>query len=115
MSASSSILPSMSVKDRIGDERDAEEPASDANTMVEKNENEVGNGPGHILEPENGLAEDEYPKGMQFFFILLALILSIFMVALDLVCLAPPSDIIMLIQSADYRRNSYPKNHRRLS
>ena len=65
-----------------------EEPASDANTMVEKDVNVVENQPGHIIEAEDEIAPDEYPTGAQFVFILIALILSIFMVALDLVRLA---------------------------
>jgi hypothetical protein len=72
--------------------KEFEEPASDANTMVEKRENETENESLQTLEaerqlPEDQLSPDDYPKGLQFFFILLALILSIFMVALDLVYL----------------------------
>jgi hypothetical protein len=70
--------------------KEDEEPASDANTMVEKRENDTENESIQTLEaeeqlPEDQLSSDDYPKGFQFFFILLALILSIFMVALDLV------------------------------
>lgn len=86
MSPSSPVLPKSSVEDRIGDERILDEPASDANTMVEKNEYEAENAPVHGFEAEEELSPDNYPKGLQFFFILLALIFSIFMVALDLVC-----------------------------
>ena len=72
--------------------KEVEEPASDANTMVEKRENDTENESIQTLEaeeqlPEDQLSLDDYPKGFQFFFILLALILSIFMVALDLVYL----------------------------
>ena len=72
--------------------KEVEEPASDANTMVEKRENDTENESIQTLEaevqlPEDQLSPDDYPKGLQFFFILLALILSIFMVALDLVYL----------------------------
>jgi MFS transporter, DHA2 family, glioxin efflux transporter len=72
--------------------KEVEEPASDANTMVEKRENDTENESIQTLEaevqlPEDQLSPDDYPKGFQFFFILLALILSIFMVALDLVYL----------------------------
>jgi hypothetical protein len=92
MSAPSPVLPTADVEDRIEDEKKMEEPASDANTMVEKTDatdTEAENEPELITEPEEELTTDEYPKGLQFAFILLALILSIFMVALDLVCLAP--------------------------
>jgi len=44
-----------------------------------------------MIAEEDQIGREEYPKGIQFIFILLALILSIFMVALDLVCLAPLS------------------------
>jgi hypothetical protein len=72
--------------------KEVAEPASDANTMVEKRENDTENESLQTLEaeeqlPEDQLSPDDYPKGLQFFFILLALILSIFMVALDLVYL----------------------------
>jgi hypothetical protein len=92
----------MIVEDRIDDEKRAEGLASDANTMVEKTDEaektdndaektdvEAENDPGDALVPEDALSPDDYPKGLQFVFILLALVLSIFMVALDLVCLSP--------------------------
>lgn len=70
--------------------KEVEEPVSDANTMVEKRETDTENESIHTLQleeqmPEDQLSPDDYPKGLQFFFILLSLILSIFMVALDLV------------------------------
>lgn len=82
--------------DEIDDEKRMEEPGSDANTMVDKNdtdgektdgENDADIVPEQPLEEQ--LAPDDYPKGFQFAFILISLILSIFMVALDLV--RPPS------------------------
>jgi hypothetical protein len=90
MSASSPVLRSTNVEDRVEDEKIVEEPASDANTMVGKDENETENGtetePKHeAIAEEDQLSADEYPKGFQFFFILISLVLSIFMVALDLV------------------------------
>lgn len=88
MSAASPVLPSANVEGHIRDEEKATEAGSEANTMVEKNENDAEE-PGQALESEEELSPEEYPKGFQFVFILLALILSIFMVALDLVCLAP--------------------------
>jgi hypothetical protein len=85
MSAPSSVLPTRDMEDRVKDE----EPISDANTLAEKHDNETETETGHEtaqeIEPEEELAPDEYPKGFQFFFILLSLILSIFMIALDLV------------------------------
>ncbi|PMD31482.1 MFS general substrate transporter [Hyaloscypha variabilis F] len=63
--------------------------------MVEKNDatdTEFENEPEPVVAPEiaeeDQLNEDEYPKGFQFAFILIALILSIFMVALDLTIVA---------------------------
>jgi hypothetical protein len=112
--ASPPVLPIMTIEDRIEDDEKAQELASDANTMVDKTDNEAENIPAQPLEPEDTLAPEDYPKGLQFLFILLALILSIFMVALDLVCLTPSSlltDIYMLILRADHRRNSHPKDH----
>jgi hypothetical protein len=102
MNSSSPVLPMASVEDRIRDEMKVEEPVSDANTMVEKNENEAENEAEHGILPADALAADDYPKGLQFLFILLALILSIFMVALDLVYLAPvfrqkPADPVQTI------------------
>lgn len=90
----------------IDDEKRAEGLASDANTMVEKfdndaektdndaektdveAENDLVPAAAPALEPADTLSPDEYPKGLQFVFILLALILSIFMVALDLTIVA---------------------------
>jgi MFS transporter, DHA2 family, glioxin efflux transporter len=88
MGASSNDLPRIDSEDRIEDEKKAEE--SDANTMVERNDHEeVEDEPERVTEPqvaeEDQLGEDEYPKGLQFVFILISLVLSIFMVALDLV------------------------------
>ncbi len=57
--------------------------------MEEKNGNGAENGTGGVIAEEDQIGLEEYPKGLQFVFILLALILSIFMVALDLVSLAP--------------------------
>jgi hypothetical protein len=101
----------------LRDEEKVEVPASDANTMVEKNEAETENEPEHPAEiaEEDQLEANEYPQGLQFFFILLALILSIFMVALDLVCLAPLFDRHMLILRVDHRRNGHPKDHGSIS
>jgi hypothetical protein len=96
----------------IDDEKRHQEGlASDANTIVEKSEGDIeksdiegektdleaertdvegdstsGNNAAPDVLPEDTLAPDDYPHGFQFFFILLALILSIFMVALDMVC-----------------------------
>ena len=78
----------MNIENQIDDEKNADALASDDNTMVDKSENEAEKDSGHTIVPENTLSPDEYPNGLQFVFILLALILSIFMVALDLVCLA---------------------------
>ena len=128
LSLSPPTLPTMTVD--MDDEKRAEGLASDANTMVEKFDNdaektdndaektdvEAENDPlpavAPAVEPADTLSADEYPKGLQFVFILLALILSIFMVALDLVCLCLVFfDRYMLILRADYRRHGHPKDH----
>jgi len=119
MSASSPLPPRADRENCIDDEKKIEEPASDANTMVEKNEGidtEAENEPELVPEAEvaeeDQLSEDEYPKGFQFFFILIALILSIFMVALDLVCLSRSSrSINVLILCPDHCSNGHPKDH----
>jgi len=91
MSATSPVPGTTNMADRIeDDEKRMEEPGSDANTMVEKTDTDGENEPELIAEAEEDqLAPDEYPKGIQFTFILISLILSIFMVALDLVFLPP--------------------------
>ncbi|KFY34341.1 hypothetical protein V494_06860 [Pseudogymnoascus sp. VKM F-4513 (FW-928)] len=96
--------------DRVDDGLRADGLASDANTMVSRTEHD---GEKHIdgentdieaektdvegdsssgnavpVLPEDTLSEGDYPEGLQFFFILIALILSIFMVALDLTIVA---------------------------
>lgn len=88
MSASPPVLPTMDIENRTADKQ-LETPASEADTMVEKNGNGAENGTGGVIAEEDQIGLEEYPKGVQFVFILLALILSIFMVALDLVSLAP--------------------------
>lgn len=90
MSASSTAVPPANVDEHIGQEKNWEEPASEANTMVEKNDNEVDKDSdvetAHpIIPEEDQIAEDEYPSGPKFVFILVALMLSVFMVALDMV------------------------------
>ncbi|KFX94992.1 hypothetical protein O988_06048 [Pseudogymnoascus sp. VKM F-3808] len=97
--------------DRIDDDQRAEGLASDANTIVsktdhdaekgdidaditdidaEKTDVEGDNSSGNAVPvlPEDTLAPSDYPEGLQFFFILLALVFSIFMVALDLTIVA---------------------------
>jgi hypothetical protein len=96
--------------------KEVAEPASDANTMVEKRENDTENESLQTLEaegqlPEDQLSPDDYPKGLQFFFILLALILSIFMVALDLVYL-PLSSNSKTPANYFYRQSSQPRSQR---
>ncbi|KFY81392.1 hypothetical protein V500_11456 [Pseudogymnoascus sp. VKM F-4518 (FW-2643)] len=99
------------LKDRIDDDLRAEGLASDANTMVDKADHDAekadidaentdyeaektdverdsSSGNAVAVLPEDTLSPDDYPKGLQFFFILIALILSIFMVALDLTIVA---------------------------
>lgn len=88
MSMLSAVLPATNVEDRFGDDKNEEKPTSDANTMVEKHDDDSKTGLEHINEPERELAPSEYPEGLQFLFILLALILSIFMIALDMVCMS---------------------------
>jgi len=90
MSASPPVLPTTttSIDNHLEDEEKLEEPPSDANTMVEKNENEPQGNLGAEVAEEDQLAANEYPEGIQFVFILLALMLSVFMVALDMVGLA---------------------------
>ncbi len=74
--------------------KEVEEPVSDANTMVEKRETDTENESTHTLQleeamPEDQLSPDDYPKGLQFFFILIPLILSIFMNAPEATPAAP--------------------------
>ncbi|KAK9326757.1 major facilitator superfamily domain-containing protein [Lipomyces starkeyi] len=78
----------MSVEDRTDDEKKFGGLGSDTNTMVEKSDVEPDYGLAHAVLPEDTLSADEYPKGLQLLFILLALILSIFMVALDMTIVA---------------------------
>ena len=87
MSASPPVLPAMDSENHTT-EKQLETPASEADTGLEKNENGAGIATQGEIAEEDQINLEEYPKGVQFVFILLALILSIFMVALDLVCLA---------------------------
>jgi hypothetical protein len=98
----------------LDDDKRQDGLVSDANTMVETPEHDIAKSDGEKLDsdaektdidaeradlegdhnsrngaavlPEDTLAPDDYPKGFQFFFILLSLMLTIFMVALDMVC-----------------------------
>ncbi|KAL5346590.1 hypothetical protein ACLOAV_008297 [Pseudogymnoascus australis] len=95
----------------VDDDRRADGLASEANTIVDRNDHDVkkididaentdidaektdvegdsSSGDPVAVLPEDTLSEDDYPKGLQFFFILLALVLSIFMVALDMTIVA---------------------------
>lgn len=45
---------------------------------------------GAVKESGNGEDEIEYPTGLPFVFIIVALVLSIFLVSLDMVCLKQP-------------------------
>ena len=93
-------------------DKQLETPASEAETMAEKNGNGAESGIGGEIAEEDQINPEEYPKGIQFIFILLALILSIFMVALDLVSLAPlVEQTDSLIRRTDDRRNSHTKDH----
>jgi hypothetical protein len=87
MSASSPVLQPANLDEPVGLEKKWEEPASDANTMVEKYGKEAEEEPANVPE-EDQILEDEYPKGIKFAVIIIALMLSVFMVALDMVCLA---------------------------
>ncbi|KAK9319183.1 major facilitator superfamily domain-containing protein [Lipomyces orientalis] len=78
----------MSVEDRTDDDMKFGVLGSVTNTMVEKSDVEPENGLAHEVLPEDTLSAEEYPKGLQLLFILLALILSIFMVALDMTIVA---------------------------
>lgn len=55
-------------------------------------DSEVGK---HAEDKTSSTSEDdsatEYPTGMKMFFIVLALVLSIFLLALDMVCTYPPT------------------------
>ena len=105
--------------DRIDDDQRAEGLASDANTIVsktdhdaekgdidaditdidaEKTDVEGDNSSGNAVPvlPEDTLAPSDYPEGLQFFFILLALVFSIFMLALDLVCICLPIFFLLI-------------------
>lgn len=101
----------------------AEKMDGDAeNTDFEAEKTDVDSSSGNAVGvlPEDTLAPSDYPEGLQFFFILIALILSIFMVALDLVrLLAFPiflssdskSASADTFNPADYRSNGHPKDH----
>ncbi|KAL3426508.1 major facilitator superfamily transporter [Phlyctema vagabunda] len=81
------VIPEMNVEEAIENDRKRDGTASDAHQLMEKNGD--GDGAGHLItEGEDEISADEYPEGIQFAFILLALILSIFMVALDFTIVA---------------------------
>lgn len=130
-------------ENRIDDEQRAEGLASDANTIVSKTDHDAektadfdadntdieaektdvegdsSSGNAAPVLPEDTLSPSDYPEGLQFFFILLALVFSIFMVALDLVCIFLPiflsSDARVQVADfhrTDHRSNSHPKDYR---
>jgi hypothetical protein len=67
----------------------------DAEKRDEMDMSENGNGIGDAqLEKENEVAVEElneYPKGFHLVMLILALVLSVFLVALDMVCVPNPS------------------------
>ena len=79
------------VGNRVADDTKVDLPQSESSTTVEGGGHGTEKAAGGMIAEEDQIGREEYPKGIQFIFILLALILSIFMVALDLVCLAPLS------------------------
>lgn len=131
MSAAPSALHTTNVADHIDDEKRIEEPGSDANTMVEKNDTDGEKTDGEkadgektdgendpeimAVAEEHQLAPDEYPKGFPFVFILISLMLSMFMIALDLVSVLLHLNNPRLISRADNRGNGYPKDYRSVS
>ena len=95
------------------EEEPASEAMSDANTMVEepKQKNEDPSEAG-LVAPEDQLGEGQYPKGFQFFFILVALVLSIFIVALDLVCPVLQRSLTTRMADLKRRRSLQPQSPR---
>lgn len=89
MSTSPPVLPATTVEHRVADDTKVDVPTSESSTTIGGNGHETEKAAGGAIAEEDQIGQEEYPKGLQFIFILLALILSIFMVALDLVCLAP--------------------------
>ena len=62
-----------------GDDEVVQEKVEDTPTEEEKETTE---------ERENVLNDDEYPSGLKMFFIVVALVLSVFLLSLDMVCSA---------------------------
>lgn len=60
------------------------------------------------------LSEDEYPQGFALIAVVIALALSIFLIALDMVSttVSIPGGSSKLISSADHHRYGYPQDHR---
>jgi hypothetical protein len=62
------------------------------------------------------LAEGEYPEGIQLVFIVVALVLSIFLVSLDMVrCRCLSKTRVLMLTEQDNRRYCDSQDHRRVS
>lgn len=76
--------------------REPEPAASSASTLrgeddvIQEKETGANDDAGTVTEQEDILNEDEYPTGMKMFFIVLALVLSVFLFSLDLVSCGLP-------------------------
>ena len=113
MSNSPPVLPATTVENRVADDTKVDVPTSESSTTIGGNGHETEKAAGGMVAEEDQIGREEYPKGLQFIFILLALILSIFMVALDLVRLAPLSLIKRQALNPMYRLSSqrpFPKS-----
>lgn len=69
----------------IGDNYDGLDEKQEDRPADEKREETTVDSP----VPNEELADDEYPSGIKMFFIVLALVLSVFLLSLDMVSLHP--------------------------
>jgi hypothetical protein len=87
--------------------------------------NETGSQTGNETteeEPSEEVDESEYPQGARLIFVVVALVLSIFLVSLDLVSpsrrrrhpIPREKKVVVLTETVDDRRYCDPQNHRRV-
>lgn len=100
----------------VGDEDEALDLGLDGEKRDEKRD-ETDEKQEEIASVQNDeLSEDEYPSGIKMFFIVLALVLSVFLLSLDMVSLTLSCillcDIVNANSLADNRRHRHSQNHR---
>lgn len=101
----------------VDDDERSSTPKLDGETIDEKKNDSSEDTDMEALEktPDAEASQEEYPSGLRFFFVIVALVLSTFLIALDMVKFVLDSlrkcILIMLTWNKDNRCNGHSKDH----